>query len=57
MATFWERAAHSFNHMFCLLCPFVVLIVFQNRNPGNRFFFHDETHLDLDGRNGFSIRI
>ena len=27
MATFWERAAHSVNHMFSLLCPFVALVV------------------------------
>ena len=27
MAIFWERAAHSFNHMFSLLCLFVALVV------------------------------
>ena len=27
MATFWERAAHSANRMFYLLCPCVVLVV------------------------------
>ena len=27
MATFWERAAYSVNHMFSLLCLFVVLVV------------------------------
>ena len=27
MATFWEIAAHSVNHMFPLLCLFVVLVV------------------------------
>ena len=27
MATFWERTVHSGNHMFSLLCPFVVLVV------------------------------
>ena len=27
MTTFWERAAHSFNHVFTLLCPFIVLAV------------------------------
>ena len=26
MATFWERAAHSFNCMFSLLCLFVALV-------------------------------
>ena len=38
MATFLETAAHSVNHMFSLLCPFVVLVVsclgFQSRNLG-----------------------
>ena len=36
MATFWERAAHSVNHMFSLLCLFVALVVshfgFEGRN-------------------------
>ena len=27
MATCWERAAHSVNHMFSLLCQFVGLVV------------------------------
>ena len=27
MATFWERAAHSVNRMFSLLCLFVALVV------------------------------
>ena len=27
VATFWERTAHSVNHIFSLLCPFVVLVV------------------------------
>ena len=27
LASFWERAANSVNHMFSLLCPFVVLDV------------------------------
>ena len=27
MATFWERAAHSINCMFSLLCLFVALVV------------------------------
>ena len=27
MATFWERAAHSVNPVFSLLCQFVALIV------------------------------
>ena len=27
MAIFWERAAHSVNHMFSLLCLFVALVV------------------------------
>ena len=27
MATFWERAAHSVNHIFSLFCVFVVLVV------------------------------
>ena len=36
MATFWERAAHSVNRMFSLLCLFVALVVshfgFEGRN-------------------------
>ena len=35
MATFWERAAHSVNRVFSLLCLFVALVVspfcFQGR--------------------------
>ena len=38
MATFWETATHSINHMFSLLCRFVVLVVsrlgFKSRNLG-----------------------
>ena len=26
MATIWERAVHSVNHMFSLLCQFVILV-------------------------------
>ena len=29
MATFWERAAHSVNRVFSLLCLFVALVVSQ----------------------------
>ena len=29
MATFWERAAHSVNRVFSLLCLFKVLVVFR----------------------------
>ena len=29
MATFWERAAHSVNRMFSLLCLYVALVVFH----------------------------
>ena len=36
MATFWERADHSVNRMFSLLCLFVALVVSQ-------FGFEDRT--------------
>ena len=36
MATFWERAAHSSNCVFSLLCLFVALVV---------------SHFGFDGRN------
>ena len=36
MANFWERAAHSVNHMFSLLCLFVALVV-------SHFDFEDMT--------------
>ena len=29
MATFWEKAAHSVNRMFSLLCLYVALVVFH----------------------------
>ena len=34
VAFFLERVAHSFDHMFFLLCPFLVLVVsdFESRN-------------------------
>ena len=34
MATFWERAAHSVNHVVSLLCLFVVLVVSHLRFEG-----------------------
>ena len=41
MATFKERAAHSVNLLFILLCPFVVLVVshlrFQGRGSGSDY--------------------
>ena len=36
VAFFLERVAHSFDHMFFLLCPFVVLVV---------------SHFDFEGMN------
>ena len=51
MVTFWERAVHSVNRMFSLLCLFVALVVshfgFEGWTlvlitsvPGHCFIFH-----------------
>ena len=59
---FWERAAHSFFHLFSFLCLFVVLIVspfwFREREmaliasvPGHFFpfpFYYSMRHLDAN---------
>ena len=37
MATFWEGAAPSVNHISSLLCLFVALVVLQFRFDGRNF--------------------
>ena len=45
MATFWERAAHSSNRIFSLLCLFVALVVSHFGFEGRTFVLIASVHV------------